>query len=202
MKDPVMAALFTYLLHRPKTHWLAALCTLALVANTLATNWLTESYALSRFPVPYFQAQLSFNAAQLKGWYAQLVEWGTMDLYLRTQFIDHLFILTVLMLHVVALLWGSRLFPANHRGRRIMVGAALLSAIAPIADTLENLVSYVMLTDPVGFPDSLALLYSSLATIKFAMFTFAYVALTIGVVVGLAVRWRQRSARRATVLDA
>ncbi len=201
-----MAALFTYLLHRPKTLWLAALCTLALVTNTLATNWLNESYALSRFPVPYFQAQLSFNAAQLKGWYAQLIEWGTMGLYLRTQFIDHVFILTVLVLHVVALLWGSRLFPANHRGRRIMVGAALLSAIAPIADTLENLVSYVMLADPAGFPDSLALLYSSLATIKFAMFIFAYVALAIGVVVamviGIAVRWRQRSARRGTVLGA
>ena len=87
-----------------------------------------------------------------------------------------------------------------------MVGAALLSAIAPIADTLENLVSYVMLADPIGFPDSFALLYSSLATIKFAMFIFAYVALAIGVVVamviGIAVRWRQRSARRGTVLGA
>ncbi len=68
---------------------------------------------------------------------------------------------TVLVLHVAALLWASRLFAANHRGRRIMVGAALLSAIAPIADTLENLASYVMLADPAGFPDSLALLYSS-----------------------------------------
>ena len=117
LKALIVAALFTYLLHRPKAPWLAALFTLALVANTLATNWLNESYALSRFPVPYFQAQISFNAAQLKGWYAQLVEWDTMDLYLRTQYIDHLFILTVLVLHVVALLWGSRLFPANHRGR-------------------------------------------------------------------------------------
>ena len=180
------------LLHRPRTLHLAALSVLALVANLLATGWLNASYAASRFPVPYHEAQLSFSAARLKGWYAQLIDFGTFDVYLRTQYIDHVFILTVLVLHVAALLWVSRLFPAAHRGRRLMVGAALLSAVAPLADTLENLVSYLMLADPQGFPEALAWLYSSLAALKFGAFAFGYTALAVGLVAGLSVRWSKR----------
>ncbi len=192
--------MFKFFLHRPSTRSLALLSILALVANTLATQWLNESYALARFPGPYFQAQLSFSAAQLKGWYAQLLEWGTLDVYLRTQYIDHVFIATVLVLHFAALLWVSRLFPTGHRGRRIMVGAALLSAIAPLADTLENFVSYVMLARPTGFADELAWLYSSLAAVKFAMFTFAYLAVAAGVVGALVVRAsRSRAVHKASL---
>ncbi len=190
------------LLRHPSALWLGVITLLALVANTLATQWLNESYALSRFPVPYFTAQLSFNAAQLKGWYAQLIEWGTLDVYVRTQFIDHVFIATVLVLHAAALVWASRLFPAYHRGRRWMVWAAMASAVAPLADTLENLVSYVMLANPLGFPDALAWVYSSFAGVKFAAFTLTYVALALGVAAGLVVRWRARQRQRLAPMAA
>jgi hypothetical protein len=180
------------LIHRPSGQLLAAISFLSLVANILATSWLNASYAASRFPVPYHEAQLSFSAPRLKIWYAQLIEFGTLDLYLQTQYIDHLFILTVLVLHSATLLWVSRMFPVTHRARRLLVIAALLSAIAPIADTLENVVSYVMLADPKGFPEGLAWLYSTLAALKFAAFTFAYAALIVGVIAGLAWLWKHR----------
>ena len=57
-----------------------------------------------------------------------------------------------------------------------MLWAALLSPLAPILDALENLVSFVMLSQPLSFEPALALIYSALAAGKFAMFTFAYVA--------------------------
>jgi hypothetical protein len=60
----------------------------------MATAWLNASYALSRFPVSYHEARLSFGAARLEEWYAQLADLGTRDVYLRTQYIDHTFILT------------------------------------------------------------------------------------------------------------
>jgi hypothetical protein len=179
------------LLRKPSTLSLAAASLVALAANLVATAWLNASYARSRFPVPYHEAQLSFSADRLKGWYAQLADFGTLDVYLRTQHIDHVFILTVLVLHVCVLLWASRLFPADHMGRRLMTGAALWSAVAPLADTLENLVSYVMLADPAGFADGLALMYSSLAAVKFAAFTFAYVALALGLFGAAVHHWRR-----------
>jgi hypothetical protein len=84
------------------------------------------------------------------------------------------FIASVLILHVVALLAISRALPANSGMRRAMIVAALLSSIAPIADALENGISYVMLVNPADFAPSLAWVYSNLAAIKFAIFTFAY----------------------------
>jgi hypothetical protein len=67
----------------------------------------------------------------------------------------------------------------------------LLSTMAPIFDVLENLVSFAMLADPRAFDPALALVYSSLAAGKFAMFTFAYLAAPIGLVGALYVALRR-----------
>jgi hypothetical protein len=161
---------------------LMAISLLALVFNLWATELLNTSYATSGFPVPYWQAQLSFDANKLKGWYQVLLERGTLDLYVQTQHIDFVFIVSVLILHVVVLLAISRALPENSGLRRAMIIAAMLSAIAPIADALENGVSFVMLANPTDFAEGLAWIYSSLAAVKFAMFTFAYLAAILGLV--------------------
>lgn len=192
--------MFSRLDDRVSTTTLAGVSGVALLLNLAATAWLNASYAASKFPVPYHVAQLSFDGRQLKTWYAHLVEQGTLGVYWQTQFIDFAFIATVLVLHVSVLWWVSRLFTAGSRGRRWMVGAAALSAVAPLADAAENLVSFAMLSDPTGFPDGLALLYSSLAAVKFAMFTFAYLALPVGVVAGLWQRWTQRRSAAAVAV--
>ncbi len=155
---------------------------LALLFNLWATELLNTSYASSGFPVPYWQAQLSFDANKLKGWYQVLIERGTLDRYIQTQHIDFVFIASVLILHVVVLLAISRAMPVGSRLRRAMIVSAMLSTIAPIADALENGISYVMLANPVDFTAGLAWAYSSLAAIKFAMFTFAYLAAILGII--------------------
>jgi hypothetical protein len=157
----------------------------AFLFNAWASKTLTASYIASKFPAPYFVAQLSFSTEQLKAWYNTLIELGTFDVYIRTQHLDSLFILSVLMLHGFALVLISRMFATNTKGRKMLVICALISAIAPIADQLENLVSYVMLANPRDFADSLAYIYSSFAAIKFAFFVFAYVTAPVGLVAGL-----------------
>ncbi len=183
---------------RPSTTWLVVGTVLALVFNTYATQILNASYAKSLFPVPYFEAQLSFDADKLKGWYAYLADHGTLGAYVQTQNIDFVFIVSVLMLHGLALLLISRLFTEGSRLRRWMVVAAVLSALAPLFDALENAVSYVMLASPIEFADGWALVYSSLAAAKFAMFTFAYAVAAVGAVVGLALRGRALLAERGS----
>lgn len=79
-----------------------------------------------------------------------------------------------------------------------MVTAALLSAIAPLADQMENLVSYVMLADPTGFAPRLALVYSGFASLKFAMFVFAYLALSIGLLAAVFQRVMRLRASKLT----
>jgi hypothetical protein len=171
----------------------------ALVAHLAATAWLNNSYAASGFPVPYHVAQLSFSAAKLQGWYGELLRLGTLGDYVRTQVVDFVFIASVAVLHPAVLLLIGRAFAPEGRGRRLMLTAAALSLIAPAADAAENLVSFVMLAQPTTFAPWLASLYSTLAALKFAMFTFAYAAAVIGVVaaVGVMLSKRMRHARAA-----
>lgn len=174
---------------RVSTRQLMVLAVLGLALNLWATDLLNAAYAASRFPVPYGEAQLSFDHVKIKQWYAFLTAHGTLSQYLYTQRLDFVFIATVLVLHTSALLAVSRAFAAGSRGRRWMVAAGLSSAIAPLADALENAVSFVMLARPADFVPELALAYSALAAIKFAVLTFAYVALPAGLLVALALRW-------------
>lgn len=164
---------------------LTVITLVALIGNVWATKLLDAAYAASKFPVPYWQAQLSFDHFKLKGWYGFLIKNETLGLYIHTQFIDFIFIASVLVLHMAALLALSRAVPAPSTARRALIWAALLSAIAPLADAVENGISFIMLANPAGFEPLLAMAYSSVAAIKFGMFTFAYLAVAAGVVAAL-----------------
>ena len=159
----------------------AAMSVVGIALNLWSTVVLNTAYAASGFPVPYWEAQLSFDHLKLKGWYQALIEKDSVGLYLHAQYVDFLFIASVLLLHVAVLVLVSRMLPNASRARSLMLWAALLSSLAPILDAIENLVSFVMLSQPLSFEPALALIYSALAAGKFAMFTFAYVAAGAGV---------------------
>ena len=180
-----MKKIIDYWMQKPTTLTLAIGLLLALVFNFWASWILNASYAESGFPVPYFEAQLSFDAEKLKGWYGFLIETNMLDNYLMTQHIDFIFIVSVLLLHFLGLVFVARLLPSGHTLRKLMIVCALLSTVAPLADALENLVSYIMLANPLDFNDSLALAYSSFAALKFCMFAFAYIVFALGLVAAI-----------------
>jgi hypothetical protein len=187
-------ALFRFQARFSTVQW-SLIALTAVLLNFWATHELTTAYAASGFPVPYWQAQLSFDHLKLKGWYATLIEHGSLGLYLQAQYVDFLFIASVLVLHAAVLIVVARLHPMASRSSEIMLWAALLSAFAPIFDALENLVSFVMLSEPLSFEPALALDYSSLAAGKFAMFSFAYLAAPIGLVWALYIALRDLRGR-------
>ena len=162
------------------TRQLVVMTLAGLALNLWASDLLSAAYAASRFPVPYWTAQLSFDHEKLKEWYAFLMANGTMGQYVHTQVVDFFFIASVFLLHTSALLAVSRAFSEGSKGRKFMVVAAALSTIAPLADALENMISFVMLSNPSNFPSIVAIAYSSVAALKFAMFTLAYLALPTG----------------------
>jgi hypothetical protein len=159
---------------------LAILVLSAFIFNFAASEWLNASYIDSKFPVPYYEAQLSFDHLKLKAWYAVLISKGTLANYLQTQHIDFVFIVSVLLLHFFALLFVAKLIPPAVKWHQFILIAALLSTIAPLSDALENGVSYLMLMNPLDFSSHLALIYSSFAATKFAFFVFAYIAVIVG----------------------
>lgn len=132
---------------------------------------LDASYAASRHPVDYATGQTSFDAARIKGFYAHMQTEGTLDIYWRTQMIDFGFLA---LLGLSGLLLGclvARFGRDNSWARRMGLIAAACFVAGACMDALENLTSFVMLADPQGFADWLALPYSGFAVVKFALIT-------------------------------
>ncbi len=164
-----------------KTPVLAGIVIVSYFAKAKIEALLNHHYALSKFPVPFYEAQLSFNADKLRQWYQYLHEHGTFEQYIFTQHFDFYFMACVLILHFSCLQLIATFLKNNIRLNKLFCRFAFLSCLAPLADALENGVAYIMLANSQYFPDYLALIYSSFAAIKFSMFVLTYIAIAVGI---------------------
>lgn len=147
----------------------------------LSSYFLENSYVLSKFPVPYFEQQTSFDALKMKEWYAFMLKEGTFDIYFNTQLIDFAFIAAVILAGYT--LWGfvANLHPKNNFfhnwGQKLVYSLPLAGAF----DILENLVSFFMIANPDNFADFLIFPYSTFAVLKFACWTVGLIWLLISI---------------------
>ena len=145
-----------------------------LIIRQLTQNWLDNLYTLSQFPVPFFVGQTTFDAAELKGYYAVLSELGTFERYVWVQIADYAFMVTVFISFFALMAAVYRSLPQQPRLQAFARAMLVIAPLAAVFDALENGISFVMLADPAGFADWLVYPYSSLAVIKFAIFGFSY----------------------------
>lgn len=148
-----------------------------------AKGWLDASYAASGYPVDYATGQLAFSAARIESYYAAMAQGGTLDVYLRTQVIDFSFIASVMLL---ALLLGTLVARLGGWARGLGLAASVLGIAGAGFDVLENLLSFVLLSDPDDIAQGWALAYSSAAAVKFALLTGAMGAVVLAFVAGVA----------------
>ncbi|EDY83635.1 hypothetical protein VDG1235_3262 [Verrucomicrobiia bacterium DG1235] len=142
-----------------------------------AQVWLDGFYARSKFPVPFYVGQTRFDAVEVKGYYAHMLDQRTLGIYVQTQLVDYVFMAASLVF--LTILGGAalRTLPRALHGTRLFGFAKAMvwvMPLAPVFDALENLVSFVMLANPTGFADWLALPYSAFAVMKFAVFAIGY----------------------------
>lgn len=146
-----------------------------LVASTGFFVWvkgrLDASYAASRHPVDYATGQTSFSGEAIKGWYQSMIDTGTLDIYTTTQLIDFGFIAGLMLLGLFGGLLLSRLARRGSLASKAGRFAATIIPVGGLFDALENLISFVMLANPTGFADWIALPYSAAASVKFACIT-------------------------------
>lgn len=152
---------------------------LGLSLYAISSYFLETSYASSKFPVPYFVQQTSFDAPQMKSWYAYMLEQGTFDIYLTTQFIDFAFIAAVIFAGFTTWTLVSNLFSQGSFFNRIGHKMAFALPLAGLFDILENIVSFFMLAKPLDFAEGLIIPYSSFAVLKFACWTVALIWLAL-----------------------
>jgi len=147
----------------------------------LSSNLLEKTYALSKFPVPYFQQQTSFDAIKMKEWYAFMLQEETFGIYFKTQIIDFVFILTVIIAGYTLWYFVANLHTKNNFfntwGKRLAFALPLAGAF----DILENLVSFFMIAEPETFSNYLIIPYSTFAVLKFGCWTIGLVWLLFSV---------------------
>lgn len=157
--------------------WLVAITGLV-TARLVQMFWLDPAYLASHYPVPFYVGQTTFNATELKGYYQVMLDKGTLPQYWLTQCIDFVFIactywaffaLTQSIFHSI-----KRLQPGAVRWQAVAKFCCYCAPLAAVADMAENLVSFIMLLQPVSFLDMWVYPYSSFAVIKFALFALTY----------------------------
>lgn len=161
--------------------WQAVASVVSFIMYGISSSILEASYVSSKFPVPYYIGQTSFDATKVKSWYRVMLDAGTMDVYLKTQLIDFAFIASVIaggffIWSLVANLHTNSFF--KQWGYR----AAFLLPLAGLFDVFENIVSFFMIANPVDFPDRIVILYSAFAAIKFVFWFMALSWLMISIV--------------------
>ena len=115
---------------------------------------------------------------------------GTLGVYMQTQVVDFAFIAATAFWFVSCLLLVARAFAAGHRARHIVIALVPLALVAPVFDSLENLFSFVTVAHPTSISSPLALVYSTMAAIKFAGFAAVYSITAVGLVVAALTRRR------------
>ncbi len=147
--------------------------------------WLDGLYVDSQFPVPFYIGQTTFNAEELKGYYAVLISKGTLENYFWVQMADYLFMVTVFISFFALMTAVYRSLPNVKWLKGLAWVMVLVAPTAALFDAVENLVSFFFIADPQGFADWLVYPYSSFAVIKFAIFILAYVWAIVGLLISL-----------------
>ena len=148
----------------------------------LTSFLLEQSYALSKFPVSYFEAQTSFDAVKMKEWYAYMIQENTFDIYFKTQLIDFAFIAAVILAGFTLWTFIANLHHKNSFFQKIGYKLAFALPLAGAFDILENLVSFFMLANPSNFSEILVIPYSTFAVIKFGFWTIALLWIVIALI--------------------
>lgn len=160
----------------------------AFTAFHMIKSVLDASYEASNHPVDYATGQLAFDAATIEAYYAIMIEAGTLDIYWRTQMIDFGFITAIMLLSVLLGTFLARLGGQGSYGARLGLGGAVLGVSGAVMDALENVTSFIMLSDPQNIAQAVALIYSGFAAGKFILLTLAMLAMILSVPVGLVER--------------
>lgn len=161
---------------RRTTLGLAVGLAIAAIAAVLAQVLLQRSFAAVDHPVSLAEANITADAATVRGWYRVLVGQGTLDQLVFTERIDYLWMIALGTTVVLATLLAARLLRfrnplASRRLRRL----APWTALAPGIDGVENVLSLIMLSDPFGFPDHLAVAHAWISRLKLAAILLAAV---------------------------
>ena len=126
-------------------------------------------YIRTQYPENIILSQITFSGPELKSHHAQLLDRGTMDAYRVSLYLDYAFILLGYAPTFFILALRTARKHEDDRWRRFGFIGAFLFLAAGCMDIMENSFLRLMLSEPEGFPNWLALAYSGFASLKWAL---------------------------------
>lgn len=146
--------------------------------------WLGVLFEGTGYPVTLITSQMRFNASKLKSDFSVLIDEGTLNDYKMIQYLDLGIMISTAVFFGALALFSIKGFDNNSDWRKRGYIVALLFPISGLLDAIENVFLLIMLEDPLGFPDWLAYIYSSLALAKLVVFIIGIISLIIVSIAG------------------
>ncbi len=153
--------------------WITSIVTF-IVSKIIQIQLLDKSYSDSKFPVPFYEGQTTFDAIETKAHFQVLIENNTLDVFWRTQLIDFVYILATFLFTIFAMVSVYKMLAFSIKLQRISWHMIFLMPLNAILDVFENLVSFIMLSNPTDFANWLIIPYSSFAVAKFTFYLIGY----------------------------
>jgi hypothetical protein len=145
---------------------------LAVFFNVVTANKLI----LSNYPEkgligPYPSWWFTFSSETLKSHYSVLIEQKTLDTFISVQYFDFGLMLTTGIFLCILAVVVARKHEDNSFFRKFGFMATLIIAISSVMDLFENFILLIMLSNPMEFPEWMAIVYSGFATAKVSFVT-------------------------------
>lgn len=120
------------------------------------------------YPVNFIESQLSFSGTILKAFHLTM---SNEDFFLYTiaNVLDYGFMVSYGGIFFCLGLIIARKFDIDSGWRKFGYILVIIAIIAPCCDAIENVFIFLMLTNPLGFPDIWALIHSYFALVKFIL---------------------------------
>jgi len=162
----------------------------SLLLGAIGLSWATALYVRSGFPPGVTEGQLAFSPDAYRAWYAILIKNGALPLYVRTQWVDYLFIGALLS----ALFFGQLLIAKaqpDARWRNLALALAVIGPAVAASDAFENIVTLTMLSNPADFAPWLGYLVSTISAVKWSWALIGCTLIGVQLVALAWIRWRR-----------
>jgi hypothetical protein len=145
---------------------------LAIVFNFVtAKQLILSNYPETGLIGPYPSWWFTFSGETLKSHYSVLIKQGTLNTFITVQYLDFGLMLTTGVFFFILAIVVARKHENNLFLRKYGFIAALVLAISPVMDLFENIFLIIMLSNPLEFPEWMAIVYSGFATAKVGFVT-------------------------------
>jgi len=165
--------IFEILNQRPSQKKMILLLVCGLIGTILSLPIMNHFFELSKYPVSFFESQLSFSGQIIKSHFATM-SLQELNYYTIGQLADYGFIISNALIKFSLAVLLARTFSTNSTLRYSGFITAILGILGSLFDAIENIFIFLMIGDPTGFNDWLAVIHSVFALVKYILTFIVY----------------------------